>query len=304
MAEPSKTIVIAGAPRSGTTLLLDIMASSLRYRKIFEPLHPKNVPGADSFFYLYIRPDEKNSQLESFMRKALIGKINTPWTNELGIVKDAKSFFKMLTKLYRWRWWAPDKMMKIIRGNLMLGWLEKNFGCKIVFIVRHPCAVVESQKRMRWEKGREMEFDRVISQKNLFEDYLAPFESEIKKIEGHGDYWKKAALLWAIENMVPLKQIKTGTLHALPIFYENILMNPEKEFQKISKYTGITEIDIEKLIKPSRTADKKTFSSSKEKMLSKWKNRLSEEQIEEILNTVNSVGASYYNEDLMPIIII
>ena len=40
MLYPSKTIVIAGAPRSGTTLLLDIMASPLRYRNIFEPLIP------------------------------------------------------------------------------------------------------------------------------------------------------------------------------------------------------------------------------------------------------------------------
>ncbi len=147
-----------------------------------------------------------------------------------------------------------------------------------------------------------MELTRVLSQKNIFEDYLEPFKGKIMRIEKEGDYWEKSALLWAIENMVPIEQIKAGNLHALPVFYEDILMNPEKEFRKISEYTGITDMDIKNLTKPSRTADKKTFSSSKEKMLSKWKNRLSEDEVESIIGTINSIGARYYSEELMPMV--
>ena len=294
MADPSKTVVIAGAPRSGTTLLLDVMASSLKYRKIFEPLHPKNVRGAENFYYLYVRPEERNLELESFMRKALSGMINTPWTNEMGLIKDTKSFLKMFLKVYRWRWWAPNRIMKIIRGNLMLAWMERNFGCKIVFIIRHPCAVVESQKRMGWEKGREKELLRVLSQERLLEDYLVPFEDEIERVKRKGDYWEKSALLWAIENMVPMRQIKEGSLHALLVFYEDLIMNPEKELKRISEYTGIKEINQKKLAKPSRTADKSTFSASREKMLYKWKSRLSEENIKKILEVVNRLNMGIY----------
>ncbi len=148
MSDSSETIVIAGSPRSGTTLLLDVLASSLRYRKIFEPLHPKAVPEAEKFYYRYLRPEEKDPSLESFMRRVLTGKTSNTWINNMGEVKDVKSFLKATLRLYRWRWWAPNRVIKIIRGNLMLAWLERNFGCKIIFIMRHPCAVVESQKRM------------------------------------------------------------------------------------------------------------------------------------------------------------
>ncbi len=300
MADPSKTIIIAGSPRSGTTLLLDLLGASLKYRKVFEPLHPLNVKGAQNFYYLYVRPEEDRPDLESFMKKALTGKINTPWTNEMGIVKDVKTFLKMLLKIHKWRWWAPNRIMKIIRGNLMLGWLEKTFGCKIVFIMRHPCAVIESQKRIGWEKDREAELIRVVSQVKLIEDYLQPFQRDIERIVKVGDYWEKSALLWSIENMVPLKQMKAGHLHALLIFYENLILNPREEAAKIEKYTGIKKINLSALLHPSSTADKRTFSTSKKKMLAKWKDRLLDEEASKILSIVKKMEIPIYDYDLLP----
>ena len=40
--------------------------------------------------------------------------------------------------------------MKIIRGNLLLAWLVRNFEFPVLYLLRHPCAVVASRLRWNW----------------------------------------------------------------------------------------------------------------------------------------------------------
>ncbi len=286
--DPSDTIVIAGSGRSGTTLLLDIIGAPLTYRKIFEPLHPGAVPGAENYYYRYVRPYEKVPDMENFMRRALTGKINNSWTNESVLPGNLKA---TLFRMYRWRWWAPDNIMKIIRGNLMLGWLESRFGCKIIFIVRHPCAVVESWKRMGWTwKSKDLE--RVLSYRELMDDYLYKY---MDVIDSARTTLQKYAVLWSIENKVPLEQLSKGELSALLIKYEDMILYPEKEFKRIKEFLNLKKVpNIKKLQKRSRSADKNTFTPSPEDLIYKWKKRLTEKEIEEIMDIVKRFEIDIY----------
>ena len=56
------------------------------------------------------------------------------------IIKEYKKLFIHINK-YKLRKTDPV-IVKFIRANLMLSWLSDKFNVKIVFVIRHPAAVV------------------------------------------------------------------------------------------------------------------------------------------------------------------
>ena len=58
---------------------------------------------------------------------------------------------------------------------------------------------------------------------------------------------QKYAILWSIENKVPLEQLSKGEFGALLIKYEDLVLYPEKEFRKMREFLDLKEIpDIKK----------------------------------------------------------
>ena len=68
----------------------------------------------------------------------LSGKIGNEWIDQdRGRLNSARDSGKIL--------------VKDIRVNGLLGWIDKNFHCSIVYIIRHPCAVIASRLKLKWE---------------------------------------------------------------------------------------------------------------------------------------------------------
>jgi hypothetical protein len=124
------------------------------------------------------------------------------------------------------------RVIKEIRANLFLKWLHDNFpSIPILFLVRHPCAVVLSRMQLKWATDGDIE--PFLSQEKLVEDYLY---DKLDLIMNAKTPEEKHAIIWCISNLVPLKQFNPGELNI--VFYENLCLRPEVEIPRIFQIIG------------------------------------------------------------------
>ena len=128
--------------------------------------------------------------------------------------------------LHRYRFWARQRVIKIIKANLCLPWLQSKFHSKIVFLKRHPCAVLASRIKMNWHPS----LDYYRNQPNLSRDFLAAREGLFR---GATTRPKKLALLWCIENSVPEQQIRDRQISVTSCQYETLVSDPEPQIDRL-----------------------------------------------------------------------
>jgi Sulfotransferase family len=269
------SVFLAGSGRSGTTWLSGIINHSGGYRYVFEPFNPAKV-GAFGHFESkqYLRPDDRRTEFLEPARLALTGALGNPWTDRFN-----ETFV------------ARRRLIKDIRANLLLAWMRANFpGMPIVLLLRHPCAVVTSRLALGWKDNLK----ETMEQEELLEDFLLPMQAEIRAAR---DDFERHLFLWCIDNYVPLKQFGRGEVHLT--FYEELLVNPERELRSLFDFLGENLDDhvYAKLARPSPLSRKNAPVPS----LDGWRGRVSARQLErtgEILALFGLDGI--YAEDPMP----
>ncbi len=208
------TVFLAGSGRSGTTWVSDVINYKNDYRLIFEPFNPNKVQTCKDFkSKQYLRADDRRKEFLEPAKKIVSGAIRNRWTDRFH-----KTFL------------ARRRLIKDIRANLLLRWLHANFPeMPIVLLLRHPYPVVESRLRMDWRDN----LAETMSQKELIEDFLLPFEEEIRRARTP---FERHVFLWCIDNYVPLRQFGPGEIQ--PVFYENLLAHPEDELDRLFSFLG------------------------------------------------------------------
>jgi hypothetical protein len=276
-----KSILIAGTARSGTTWLADIIASQVSSRILFEPFQSKLVPDFKGFNYFqYMRPNQENDALYAFAEKVLTGKIRHPWIDRENI-----------------RIFSKYRLIKEIRANLFLKWLHDRFPeVPILFILRHPCAVVLSRLQLGWATDTDIE--PFLKQPDLISDFL---QDKIEVIKHCKSDEEKHAVIWSISNLVPLNQFKESGIKT--IYYENLVTHPDLELPAVFEYIQqpYNLSVISQMRVPSATTKRKSAVVTGEDKISHWKKSLTSDQIDRILNVVDAFGLSYlYGDSLLP----
>lgn len=274
---PDKAILLSGSGRSGTTWLANIIAACPGFGISFEPFDYRKVPEAKDFpLRAYLRPDGNYPRHKAFVEKVLRGKIHNVWTD-----REKHHFFI-------WRY-----LLKTIRANLMLSWIDGQFGCPIVYIIRHPCAVVLSRVKLNWDTHLEV----FLNQKELMSDYLVKYEAVIREAKNP---IQKHTIMWCIENLVPLSQIAQHDW----IFcaYENLCSNSEEEIDRIFVRLGLRRT---KRVNRTLNSFYQTRSDSAVRKgrdpLNDWKVKLEKDEIKEILSIVHKFGIGIYGDSSMPV---
>lgn len=278
-----KSIIIAGVGRSGTTWLANMIASQLPCRIMWEPFNPHAVEAFSKFNdFQYLRTTDPAPELYNFARTVLRGDIRHNWIDrEIGRIL------------------VDYRIVKEIRANLFLNWLHKSFpSVPLIFIVRHPCAVVLSRMEANW--GANEDLRALISQSELMEDYL---HDRWDIIEGARSTESKHAVLWAIQNLIPIKQF--GHEHLSIVFYENLCLKPEEEIPRIFQIIGhefrtsvYKHLDV-----PSRTTMRTSAVVTNDDKVARWKELLSGKQINDILSVVRDFDLEYiYGDQVVPLI--
>ena len=281
-ANLEKTILVAGTARSGTTWLGDLIVSQIPCRVMFEPFNPDLVPEYSEFNYFqYMRPDIENAALHAFAEKVFTGEIRNRWIDRQN---------ERIVSEFR--------LVKEIRANLSLKWLHNHFPeVPIVFLIRHPCAVVASRMELGWATDSDIE--PFLVQPDLVNDYLEEsldlFQSELTEDEKH-------AVIWSISNLVPLKQFNPGEIKI--VYYENLCTRPEKELADIFAFIGqkYTESIVDSINRPSQTTLETSPVVTGTDRISNWQKKLTLSQTKNILHMVGKFGLDHlYGESLLPL---
>ena len=138
-----RPIILAGSGRSGTTWLTDMLTLDRNYRSIFEPLHFLNVPNVGKNWGLYLRADDEHPWLHDHLSKCFFTRADRAWMKWMTCRVDwgtpwYSQPFWFLYNLKYFRPWARNRVVKVIKANLMLPWIINHWNPKILFITRHP----------------------------------------------------------------------------------------------------------------------------------------------------------------------
>ena len=277
-----RSILVAGTARSGTTWLADLIASQIPSRILFEPFNPELVSDYRCFHYFqYMRPGTEDPEFHAFAEKVFRGEIRNRWIDR----QNERVFSKI-------------RLIKEIRANLALKWLHDHFQeVPIVFIVRHPCAVVCSRMELGWATDTDIE--PLLSQSELIEDHLLPYMDLIKSAKTMEE---KHTIIWCVSNLVPLKQFNPGEVKI--VYYEHLCTQPENELPALFQFIGQTynKLVIDIINQPSQTTRVTSAVVRGNDKIERWKQKLNPIQIKNILRVVDAFGLSHiYKDSLMPL---
>lgn len=219
-----------------------------------------------------MRPDEQNDELNAYCRRVFTGDIRHRW-----IDRKVETIFPQ----YR--------LVKDIRANLFLKWLHSRFPeVPLLFVMRHPCAVVLSRIQLGWWTDKDIE--PFLSQPKLIDDYLADKMEIVRRAK---TIEEKHAIVWCISILVPIRQFPSHQLNV--IFYENLCAQPEQEIPRIFQAIGHeyhgTVFASAKL--PSATTIRTSAIVTGENKVTRWKRELTPTQIRSILSIVEDFELGY-----------
>ncbi|MEL4455022.1 sulfotransferase [Lutimonas vermicola] len=255
-AELSSTVFLAGSARSGTTWVQNILNGNNDYRVMFEPFHnQKTILIKDWSNRLFLRPNNKEDKFTKPTGLILNGKVRNKWVDKFN-----KKFL------------PKKRLIKDIRTNLMLKWIKECFPeIKIIYLMRHPCAVVNSRMKLGWQ-DHVTDF---LNQTELVEDYLKDY---LNFIETNQDPFERQMIMWCIENMVPLKQLSKDD--AIVIFYEDMYENSEVVATSLFHYLDlkISNKVLRKIQKPSEVTRANSKVRTGGNNIDSWQKSLTNDQ--------------------------
>lgn len=260
----SRSLIISSETRGGSTWLMEMLANIDGVIINWEPLHPTRgvVP---KVFKWGDRPyiDEKDDNEEA---RQMMGKILTLKVYNQRSIQYNTSIIKTIK--------SEIVLTKFCRSNLLLPWLVRQFSLKYkpIYLLRHPIAVALSQiKNFHSEKplSKYLVPDCMSNERYLEnQQYLNSLSSKLERY----------VALWCIHNVEIIKHPQKQNW--LPIFYEELVLNPQKNLNLIAAEWGL-KIDTTTInfSKPSSSNFMHSFQVDKMKQLNKWKNELSKNEL-------------------------
>lgn len=279
-----KSVLLVGSGRSGTSWVPDVLNHDKRYRYIYEPFHSRHVPIARNWLpRQYVRPDDSDEERLALAQTIFSGRIRNGY---------ADAYNKCV--------FVKRRLIKDTRLQLALKWIRARFpAMPIVYLMRHPCAVVNSRMALERDSDLARQF---FGQPQLMEDYLEPFRSAM---EAAKDDFDRHMYIWCVENYVPLKQLAPSDVHL--VFYERVCTDPRTELEKLHLYLGLPfdEGALDRVSKPSIQARKHHGGTSAivtgASLVDAWKQYVTPDRLRRAEDILAMFGLdAIYGHDSMP----
>ena len=269
-------ILILSSPRSGSTILMEMIYTNSNIKYINEPLE-KNIVD----FHGYLPIKHKWNYLSLNYDEKIIFKqylINEKMTRIFGPRNIFNKDYNLITN---------RRVLKVIRANSLIKWFYDEADFKIIYLVRHPIA----QALSSINQGHHCEIQEYLDDKNFVDMYLNnELISYIQTILKGSNKIEKFVLEWCLDNLVPIKMLKY-----LPevffLSYEDLVLDTKNKIDQMCQKLSLNDrcLMMKTIQKPSKSTNyaniidaKKTMEKIKNHdglyLLSKWRSKISIEQ--------------------------
>jgi hypothetical protein len=303
-------ILVTGSHNSGTTWVGRNLALSNEVGYIHEPFNPgfRNPvvlgPKFDVFF-TYISDHNEHLYLQG-MKNALSFHYNLMANifrkNNMRLPRRTAVAMKNWLYFYRYRSEDRFPLMKDPIALFSAEWLAKRFDMRVIVLIRHPAAFVNSIQSKGWRQPCYS----LLSQKELVADHLSPFREELEYYRGNKrPIVEEASFMWKL-----LYTQVAGYRERHPdwmfVRHEDLSLDPVEQFRGLFAYAGIHYTDeVIKGIKQRSgllPADpsKKTYAAIQRDSranVTLWKQKLTPKEIELVRSNVQGVSELFYGEE-------
>jgi hypothetical protein len=258
-ADERDTMLIAGAGRSGTTWLGELVNATNRLRTLFEPFSRNHLDDPNFHVRQYINTDSDDALLYTTVRRILCGRTRGQWIDR-----------------YNKRILAQKRLIKAIHANLFLNWIHVHFPkMPIVYVIRHPCAVALSRVQCGW--NAQGAIADLLDQQDLVVEHLEPMLDLIQKTS---DPFESHIIMWAVENAIPLSQFSSSEIHI--VSYEDVLRDPQGELDRIFHFVKLEQptLALDKYHTPSCMTNRDKKFTSGPRKISQWREHVSRQMLD------------------------
>lgn len=281
--DASRALLLTGSPRSGTTWLGTLLASARGYCQLTEPLFP-GLPGrreAGISLRTYVPPEQEWPAGQRLFLDCLEGRDLTPqiWIdNPPGAVETATAV-----------------VFQAVRANRLLPWIARHLPFRgMVYLVRHPCAVVSSQILHPAFEAEDAVPDHDLSYVERVRPDLLPLLETIRS------EMEIRALRWSLDQHLPLT-MDGGWLR---VSYEELVLEGPGALRRLFERLGLEPgpRTAELFGRNSRSAGPWSAGDGAppELRLGGWRERLTSAQIDSILRVVEACGVRGFGPEPVP----
>ncbi len=308
-------IFIFSTQRSGSTLLFDMVASQPGFKAVGEPLQERKrdairqyLPYQCSRYAGFDTADfsergggeagkapegahEMARGMETYLRDLLAGKFVCGFERTYDL-RNPRHHFR-----------SERNAVKILRATHLLPWFAERFAGEFLLLVRHPVPTALSRTRNGWEAP----LDSFIAQRRWFES-LSDAQREFVHSAEEESLFRRHIVVWCLEHSGVLpsprgtigewsigkspakpEALRTIGNRVLFLHYEDLVAQPYEILPYVAECWQLPEPDrfVERFTTPSRSskysaADTKTAigRGDAQELLSKWKSRVSAEDLE------------------------
>jgi len=283
--DPRRTLLLFAALRGGSTWLEQIARAVPGTATIWEPLDRERVPEVRRLGFnwrQYIPEDASWPEAEELFKRLFSGRMLNPHLAYSSTPDELRKATRLVVKLGR--------------GHLLLPWLIRHFQVpKPVFLVRHPCAVVNSQlKKGAWHTS-VIKFD---VPPHRYDEHLKNYEP---LLDGINTLEERQAALWCMEHKFLLDHPRND-VDWTTISYEELITRPEPTLEKVFTGWGIPMpgAALDMLRVPSSTTLPGSPLHDVKAQIDQWRHALEPDQVDRILAIVRRFGIDLYDRDPMP----
>ena len=279
-------IWVSGSGRSGTSWLANSINYNNDYRYIFEPLNPNFLVQDQSKIEWAPHQHQQHTLLESIIQ----GKISNNWVNS----RNRQSF-------------ARGRLIKSIRSNLMIPWINKNFpNVRVVIITRNPLAIAASRKGLQSKTAGNWIWEpslRILLEQRPLKKLLDTRKYKKLYDQVDGGIVRETIAEWVISNLVALKQCDPN-LH-LRIHYESLVERDSGTISGLCDYVRAKDSSrlIASLSLKSETDRNSSEASNDLGPVERWRVELEDDEISWATEFLEGFDlSSIYSSELEPVV--
>ncbi len=313
LTDDSRPRVIAGFGRSGTTWVQDVLATANSLRAVFEPLHPDVFHEAKNHAHAFRASNDEDVDLYNFIQQYFSGDFHSLWVDyriRLDLISPHANEGKLWRRYgrslrrtrnagkniirFRGQRKFENRIVKLVRANMMLSWLKTKFGARIVLLIRHPAAVVLSQMNSPDIWKPHTRIDRYRADHKLLDELNVDTR---RLLFGPLNDLEAVTLSWCIENAIAIRQAKEQDICV--VHYEHLLERGMLEWRRIMTALELQTVpDSDLISRPSQqTSGEQAMDKKLVSQYASWMTRINPQQTKQIQNILDAAESEIYCVD-------